>query len=302
MQGATTLNRNNRALEASDLGAMYVSDCLIAHKRPASQEAVTAIETIANSFQLDNYVPVVGDASTLTSEQKETKKTLMAKISFLRNACSWIQELAKADTNGADEYSAEDGSRKIHMLLAQTYELGGEEFYSNADALYSVLNCPKVHGEFSAKWAKCGNKSELDLFLARSVLQYLANGELGHANAFRDAFLAAVTADESVSPDQYQTPLSNFIKFLLLTLERDARPLFEHLVDKYKPSISRDPTFEKRIKKIGEVFYNIRDAPRANSMENMMNSLMGMMGGGGAPGGNPFLSMLQNMGPGPMRR
>ena len=37
----------------------------------------------------------------------------------------------------------------------------------------------------------------------------------------------------------------NFLKFLLLTLERDALPLFEILKEKYKISLDRDSSFEK---------------------------------------------------------
>ena len=63
--------------------------------------------------------------------------------------------------------------------------------------------------------------------LARSLVfrthpSYLASGNLRDANKLFQLFLDA-------SPDMPDTPLCNFLKFLLLTLERDAYPLFEVL-------------------------------------------------------------------------
>ena len=41
------------------------------------------------------------------------------------------------------------------------------------------------------------------------------------------------------------TPLLHFVDFLLQTLQRDALPLFNLLRSKYKPSLDRDPNFQK---------------------------------------------------------
>jgi hypothetical protein len=41
------------------------------------------------------------------------------------------------------------------------------------------------------------------------------------------------------------SPLLNFVKFLLQTVERDAAPLFLMLREKYSLSIKRDETFNK---------------------------------------------------------
>lgn len=42
-----------------------------------------------------------------------------------------------------------------------------------------------------------------------------------------------------------RTPLINYIRFLLMTLERDAYPLFDMLRKKYAPSINRDIVFQE---------------------------------------------------------
>ena len=78
-----------------------------------------------------------------------------------------------------------------------------------------------------------GYAHEADLFLARGVLQLLCCGDLGGANATRDAFLAAAKADASSTSSAdgagatsaralaaaLDSPLSHFLRFLLLTLE-----------------------------------------------------------------------------------
>jgi hypothetical protein len=88
-------------------------------------------------------------------------------------------------------------------------------------------------------WSCDGYVSERDLFLARAVLRYstrlrvsaswaraltsrrtlcryLSCGKLGDANRFRDLFLARLPPVEKSQP---ATPLMNFVRFLLLTLE-----------------------------------------------------------------------------------
>jgi hypothetical protein len=42
-----------------------------------------------------------------------------------------------------------------------------------------------------------------------------------------------------------ETPLTNFIKFLLLAIDKNNRELFEMLKSKYAPAINRDRSFNK---------------------------------------------------------
>lgn len=82
-----------------------------------------------------------------------------------------------------------------------------------------------------ARWAKAGPKEEIDLHLARSVLLLLCLENLRDANAFNKGFHAEFP--------ELKTPLTQFIDYLLRTLERDAYPLFQTLRQKYAPSIAR---------------------------------------------------------------
>lgn len=69
--------------------------------------------------------------------------------------------------------------------------------------------------DFLVTWAGSGYRTERDLFLARGVLQLLCLGNLRAANIVRERFLSRQTSDKG-APD---SPLSNFLRFLLLTLE-----------------------------------------------------------------------------------
>ena len=107
-------------------------------------------------------------------------------------------------------------------------------------------------------------------------------GFLGDANALYERFTAAVGAEGKAGfASLLDTPLTHFLRFLLATLERDARPLFEVLADKYRPAVARDSSFGGYVATIGARFYHIQ--PPQSGMQSMLANMMGggMMGGGG---------------------
>ena len=79
------------------------------------------------------------------------------------------------------------------------------------------------------EWSKLGYASERDLFIARAALQFLSFGNLRDANAVQGAFKARLQQDGETPPD---SPLMNFVGFLLRACERDAAPLFQVLRQK----------------------------------------------------------------------
>jgi hypothetical protein len=73
---------------------------------------------------------------------------------------------------------------------------------------------------------------------------------------------------------ELDTPLVHFLRFLLLTLERDAAPLFTLLRTRYaSASVGRDPSLSALLDRIGERFYSIA-APK-NLLSSMMDGLFG---------------------------
>ncbi len=158
-------------------------------------------------------------------------------------------------------------------------------------------------------------RREADFFLARPPLQLAALGSLRDANRFRDAAVAAVAAASSGGGDAggadaahwalaaalglpplrdlpplrakeaLETPLGNFVAFLLETLQRDAKPLFELLLAKYEPALARAGAeagaagaLQPYVEAIGARFFDIK--PPQSGMEAMLANLFG---GGGLP-------------------
>ena len=139
-----------------------------------------------------------------------------------------------------------------------------------------------ISADFLVTWASTGYGTESDLFLARAVLQLLCLGNLRAANVVRERFISRFSDGTGVRARKIDSPLANFIRFVLLTLEvrayiysicrlchcgarvprlhfpfrctslqRDARPLYETLLVKYAASLARDPSFKDYTLSIG---------------------------------------------------
>jgi len=65
--------------------------------------------------------------------------------------------------------------------------------------------------------------------------------------------------------------------------QRDAKPLFLLLQDRYRPLLERNPTLGGIVLSLGLRYYSIE--PPVTGMAAMMKGVMGMLGGGGAGDG-----------------
>jgi len=163
------------------------------------------------------------------------------KISFLKAALKW----------SGVEGSHKEGEPNLHTLLARAYDEAGE--YGYAQKHYLKSHSANEFGKMLIAWASEGYPTERDLYIARAVFMYLSLSNLRDANVVYQVFV------QSLQPNQI-TPLINYLRFLLLTLERDAYPLFDVLRKKYKPSLSRDPSFLQYLDHIAQVFYKVKPA------------------------------------------
>jgi hypothetical protein len=107
--------------------------------------------------------------------------------------------------------------------------------YEVAQKHYLRSNDPEGFAGMLVQWADEVYPSEQDLLVARAVLMYLCLQNLKDANIIYSLFKNRYTT--------LDTPLFNYTRFLLLTLERDALPLFDLLRNTYQKSLQRDPTF-----------------------------------------------------------
>lgn len=143
-----------------------------------------------------------------------------------------------------------------------------KEYMKAANAF--VWSCaPEQFSDMIVEWAKAGFKSERDLFIARAVLALLAEGNLKEANVVFQRTSKALFSDNQKD----FTPLMNFIRFLLLTCERDAFALFGQLTEKYAPSLARDSSFRQQLASVAEVFFGVKQQNPGNLLTSMMQSL-----------------------------
>ncbi|CAF0772792.1 unnamed protein product [Rotaria sordida] len=157
-----------------------------------------------------------------------------------------------------------------------------------------------------------GYPSEIDLFIAQTVLQYLL------LRNFHTAYLVFVTYVEQhpkirqqpPGPFNIGYPMLNFLWFLLLCLKKilvktpinnnnvasgepihrsDGLPssettrCFSSLVNAYKPSLERDSTLLQYVDRIGTLFFGLKQkssSPSSNPFENLMQSLTSNLSNG----------------------
>jgi len=178
-----------------------------------------------------------------------------ARTTLIKAAIKWSTKTG--------EYS--HGNPKLHNMAAASFAQHG--MYEKAQAHFLRGDEPTAFSEMLSQWSAQGYASEQDLFLARAVLGYIVLKNLRDANTVYECTLRTV---------REQTPMHNFLKFLLLVLERDAAPLFQDLRKRYAPTIDRDPSLNMFLDAIGQTFYNIRPAQSglAGMMGEMMKSFM----------------------------
>ena len=103
-----------------------------------------------------------------------------------------------------------------------------------------------------------GLKSEVDLFIAQAVLQQLC---LKENKTAEDTFETYITHHPNIKQCKtpFYMPLLNFLYFLFRCIEIGRHDAFRTLCTLYKPSLNRDPAFDKYLTKIGKVliFFNL---------------------------------------------
>lgn len=201
----------------------------------------------------------------------------MQKLSEALGAAKTRVEVCSSFLKAAMKWSAEfgfhrQGSPEIHDMLA-------EYLYSESPELdMSRISLHFVRGNNPEKFAstlvnfmgKC-YPGEDDLAIARAVLMYLSLGNLRDANYLMDEVKKQVESKELEYPE---SDLTEFIDYLLLTLQRDALPLFNMLRQSYKSSIDREPSFNELLDEIAEKFYGVR---RRNPMQGMFGDFFKLM-------------------------
>uniref|UniRef100_A0A8C9T2X6 Golgi to ER traffic protein 4 homolog n=1 Tax=Scleropages formosus TaxID=113540 RepID=A0A8C9T2X6_SCLFO len=186
------------------------------------------------------------------------------RVAFVSRAIKW-------STGGSGKL----GHPKLHQLLALT--LWKEQNYS--ESRYHFLHssdgegCAQMLVEYSASR---GFRSEVDMFVAQAVLQFLCLKNKNSASVVFTTYTQKHPSIEGGPP--FVQPLLNFIWFLLLAVDGGKLTVFTVLCEQYQPSLKRDPMYNEYLDRIGQLFFGV--PPKQSSsygglLGNLLNSLMG---------------------------
>lgn len=252
----------------AELATLFV-DTLVKGKYAYDDDTLDRVRKIYKKFPRIS-VPQHLDLTDDDDMQQLSEALAAAKVrvegcsSFLRAAIKWALEFG----------ACRNGSPEIHDMLA-------EYIYSESPEVdMTKVSFHFVRGKNPKKFAstlvnfmgKC-YPGEDDLAVARAILMYLSLGNLRDANGLMDEVKKQMQSKELDFP---QSELLQFINYLLLTLQRDALPLFNMLRQNYKSSIEREPIFHELLDEIAEKFYGVR---RRNPLQGMFGDIFKMMGG-----------------------
>uniref|UniRef100_A0A669CIH8 Golgi to ER traffic protein 4 homolog n=2 Tax=Oreochromis TaxID=8139 RepID=A0A669CIH8_ORENI len=186
------------------------------------------------------------------------------RVAFVSRALKW-------STGGSGKL----GHPKLHQLLAVT--LWKEQNYS--ESRYHFLHssdgegCAHMLVEYSASR---GFRSEVDMFVAQAVLQFLCLKNKNSASVVFSTYTEKHPSIERGPP--FVQPLLNFIWFLLLAVDGGKLTVFTVLCEQYQPSLKRDPMYNEYLDRIGQLFFGVppKQSPSYGGLlGNLLNSLMG---------------------------
>lgn len=183
---------------------------------------------------------------------------------FLAAALRW------STTGRTGNQQFKTGHPLLHRSIAQIY--WQEKNYSMAR--YHFLHstdgpgCAKMLVELHTQQ---GYASEIDLFIAQAVLQYLCLRNKSTAN---EAFKSYTSQHPNIKRGPpYLLPLLNFIWFLLQAVESGKLPVFTVLCEQYQPCIKRDPSYREYLDKIGQIFFGV--APPQQRPQGLFSNFLG---------------------------
>lgn len=241
--GAVKLLENGEVASASELASL-----LLDHYKESNE--------IPSKETLDPLLHIFASYSAT--------ETHPSKASFVSQAISWSKHSSNNNQGAPELHTA----FARDFVVAKNFNSAQKHFLRSDDMVSFAKMCKE--------WSSQGFAGECDLFFTRPTLMLLALGNLKMANQFFSSYT------ELLDSAQKNVPLFNFCRFLLLTLERDALPLFNQLRSSYEPSLKRDPNFAPYLDQIAFIFYNVKKPTEQGGLNGLMGSLFKSLMGPGS--------------------
>ncbi|PIK37053.1 putative Golgi to ER traffic protein 4-like B [Apostichopus japonicus] len=180
---------------------------------------------------------------------------------FLANSLRWAQQMKPPQTYISEIH------RHVGIVLWKEKNFSGATHHllrsNDGDSCGAML--VESH-------TQRGLASEVDLFVAQTVLQFLCFNNKSTASVTFYAYTANHPAIMSGPP--FVLPLLNFLWLLLIAVDSGKLTVFTVLCEVYHPSLQRDPSYNVYLDKIGQVFFGVTPPPEPNGPPGMLGSLM----------------------------
>lgn len=258
--GASVQLRHGQVTCGVELGVLLVETLGKANVK-YGMPALDQIKSIAGSFPRENLEANDRRQLPKTSEAYLAAKTRVDGFStFMKAAIRWCIETGRLRR----------GPPELHCILAEYIWTQYPEIELNRASIHFVRS---GHPEkYARALISCMNECEPeegDVTFARSVLLYLTLGNLRDAN-----FLVSEVKNRLGEQSYPTTPLMQFTKYLLITLERDALPVLHSLRESYIHYLERDATLSEYLDMIAEKFYGVQ---QKNGLQRMFGDFVKLM-------------------------
>jgi len=251
----TSQNKFQEAINLLDSGAQLF---LQYNRNNEGTELANMLINLLNT----THSPVTNELIEIIQKITESYQTQdPGRRIFLKKAIKWSSNLG----------DNKEGDPRLHNLIAAIDHQAAD--YGMAQKHYLRGSQPEQFAQALLEWSREGFPSEEDLYIARAVFQYLALRNLRDANIVFEIF--------TKNCNNKTSPLLNFVRFLLMTLERDAYPLFQRLRERYMISLKRDSSFSQYLDQIGQVYFNVK--PRSEGFGILGDLMKSFLGGNDKP-------------------
>lgn len=175
---------------------------------------------------------------------EKIEPNVVERESLIVRAVKWSCE--------GNKQNPHQGHPLLHKLIARV--MAEEQNFEQARYHYLLskdgVGCAKILIQLSAK----AFNSEVDMVVVQVVLSLLVLKEKDTALVTFNTYTKLHPKIRTSNPP-YNTPLLNFIYFLLHIIEDPKLQCFKTLCDLYKTALSRDQAFEKQLQLIGVSYF-----------------------------------------------
>ncbi|KAI9096142.1 hypothetical protein DFS34DRAFT_624104 [Phlyctochytrium arcticum] len=282
---------------------MYHSVCQRYVKQNKIDDALELLQSGAKNMIKHNQLGSAGDLSQRMLVLFESEK--LAVTDQTRGRILDIFAVYPLDTEQCDNFvrmcikwsskhgKFPTGDPLMHHAFGARYYKAKEYYDAEDHFVYGTIDSAKAIGHMTWEWANQGYFEDKGYFIARSVLQYLAQKKLHHAVTAYETFVKdAGTQDPSLlgtslssslpqniqtpalsSPHLSTSPFLNLVQFVLLAVQRDAAAQFTSIRTQYRQVIAFDSYLMDLVEKVARTWFALGPKRVANPLEDMMKNL-----------------------------